>query len=323
MTRNSVGDGLQLTRELQAALESRVDSVHLRQRLGIEQEHHSKVLGQGRNLLHIENWYSIHGLIRGLLRTAMMYGRGQRNAVKLQTVKNTITLPGLPEQMDGLTLLQLSDLHLDMHEGLAPALAAHLTTIDYDLCVMTGDFRARTYGDCAGALEYLAAVVTQIQQPIYAVLGNHDSIAMVPEMESMGIQVLLNEAVAIERKGERVWLAGVDDAHYYRADNMQRAAQEIVPEEPAILLSHTPEIYRQAAHSGFDVMLSGHTHGGQICLPGGIPLMCNMRAPRRICRGAWEYSGMHGYTSRGSGVSVVDVRYNCAPEVTLHRLCCG
>ena len=87
-----------------------------------------------------------------------------------------------------------------------------------------------------------------------------------------------------------------------------------------MLLSHTPELYRQAAHAGFDLMLCGHTHGGQICLPGGVPVLTNADCPRRYCAGRWRHHRMHGYTSRGTGVSMVDVRLNCPPEVTLHRL---
>ena len=88
----------------------------------------------------------------------------------------------------------------------------------------------------------------------------------------------------------------------------------------SILLAHSPEIFRHAAYAGFDLMLSGHTHAGQICLPGGRPLMCNARCPRYVCAGAWRFEQLQGYTSAGSGVSVVDVRFNCPPEVTLHVL---
>ena len=103
-------------------------------------------------------------------------------------------------------------------------------------------------------------------------------------------------------------------------DNFEKAAQNIPPEALAILLSHSPEPYRLAAHTGFDLMLSGHTHGGQICLPGGVALMTNADCPRRFCRGAWRYHHMQGYTSLGSGSSVVGVRFNCPPEITLHHL---
>jgi hypothetical protein len=169
-------------------------------------------------------------------------------------------------------------------------------------------------------MEGLARVCAAIPVPIYAVLGNHDTIRMVPAIEAMGIRLLLNDADAIVRGEQRIYLAGIDDAHYYRADNIQRAAEAIPPNEVSILLSHTPEVYRQAAHAGFQVLLSGHTHGGQICLPGGIPVMLDAVLPRRMGAGAWRYGGMVGYTSVGVGTSIVPVRLNCLPEITLHHL---
>jgi predicted MPP superfamily phosphohydrolase len=92
--------------------------------------------------------------------------------------------------------------------------------------------------------------------------------------------------------------------------------------EFSILLSHTPEIYRQAAHAGFKLLLSGHTHGGQICLPGAIPLTLDSVLPRRMGAGAWKYHDMVGYTSVGVGSCIVPVRLNCPPEITLHCLRC-
>ncbi len=114
---------------------------------------------------------------------------------------------------------------------------------------------------------------------------------------------------------KRIYLAGIDDAHYYRVDNIEKAASEIPNDGFSILLSHTPEIYRQAAHAGFDLLLSGHTHGGQICLPGSIPITLDS-----YCRGTWarglEIHDMMGYTSVGVGSSIVPVRINCPPEIT-------
>ena len=116
-------------------------------------------------------------------------------------------------------------------------------------------------------------------------LGNHDTILMVPALEAMGITMLLNESEIIERAGERIHLAGIDDAHYYRMDNLDKAAADIPPGAFSILISHTPEIYRQAAHADFDVLLSGHTHGGQICLPGRIPITLDSVLPRSMGSG--------------------------------------
>jgi predicted MPP superfamily phosphohydrolase len=88
------------------------------------------------------------------------------------------------------------------------------------------------------------------------------------------------------------------------------------------LLSHTPEIYRQAAHADFKLLLSGHTHGGQVCLPGSIPITLDAVLPRHMGSGPWKYHNMSGYTSVGVGSSIVAVRFNCPPEITLHHLKC-
>lgn len=305
---------------IQALLEERVNPVHLKMRKEIEREKESRVFGQGLGFFHIENWYSVHALIRATLKMTMLHGRGRNNALKLELTRNEIHLPHLPQSFEGLRILHLSDLHLDVNDQMAGALIARIADLEYDLCVITGDFRAKTYGPYEHALAAMQKVRSVISDPVYAILGNHDSIEMVPGLEGMGIDVLLNESVTIERDGESIHLAGIDDPHYYKAHNLEKAASALDEDRVSILLSHSPETYRHAAHVGFDVFLCGHTHGGQICLPGGFPLMCNAKAPRSVCNGSWRYGEMHGYTSRGSGASVVDVRYNCAPEVTLHVL---
>ncbi len=304
-------------------LEKRIGRVHLQQRLGIEADHATQIFGRGRTIFHIENWYSIHALIRLALRCLGLYGRGVRNATTIQIRHNPVLIPRLPAAFDGLTLLHLSDLHLDMAAGYPAALIERLQQVKYDLCVITGDFRARTFGDDQAAVAALAQVRTHLHGLVYAVLGNHDSIRMVPKIEALGITVLLNEAVALECNGAVLYLAGIDDPHYYQVDNFEKAAQSIPADAAAILLSHSPETYQRAAHAGFDFMLSGHTHGGQICLPGGIALMTNADCPRRFCKGAWRHHAMQGYTSVGSGASVVGVRFNCLPEITLHHLRTG
>ena len=301
-------------------LEKRIGRVHLRQRLGIEADHATQVFGRGRTFFHIENWYSIHALIRLTLRGLGLYRRGLRNATAIQIRHNTVIIPRLPAAFDGFTLLHLSDLHLDANPAYPTALIERLRQVEYDLCVITGDFRAKTHGPHDAAITALAQVRPHLRSPIYAILGNHDSIRMVPGIEALGITLLLNESVRVERGGATIHLAGIDDPHYFQVDNFDKAAADIPSEATAILLSHSPETYRHAAHAGFDLLLGGHTHGGQICLPGGIALLTNAACPRRFCKGAWQYHAMQGYTSVGSGASVVGVRYNCPPEITLHHL---
>jgi predicted MPP superfamily phosphohydrolase len=135
--------------------------------------------------------------------------------------------------------------------------------------------------------------------------------------------MLLNECVLIPKGDQALYLAGVDDAHFYRVDNIEKAAATVPDSAFSILLSHTPEIYRQAAHAGFDLLLAGHTHGGQICLPGAVPITLDSVLPRRMGAGAWTYHNMQGYTSVGAGCSIVPVRLNCPPEITIHHLLCG
>lgn len=301
-------------------LVARLGRVHLRQRLGLESEYEGQVFHRGTHFFHLENWTTGHALLRAGLLLVGMLGRGRRNALDLRVVHNEVVLDPLPAPFDGYRILHLSDLHLDMSDGSLPALLACVRGLDYDLCVLTGDYRYRTYGACDMALTAMARLRPHLKQPVYAVLGNHDSICMVPALEDLGIHVLLNESVALRRRRAVIYLAGIDDAHYFRVDNMHQAAHDIPQDAVSILLSHTPEPYRNAAHAGFKLMLCGHTHGGQICLPGGIPIMTDADCPRRFARGAWRYGRMAGYTSVGTGCSIVEVRINCPPEVTLHRL---
>lgn len=298
------------------ALARRVDPVHLRQRLGIEGE--APVFGPGRTWFHPEHSPLAHDLLLGALRLAGIYRWGQRNAWKIRVNRNTVFLPGLPRPLDGLRLLHLTDLHLDSHPGFPEVLAAAVAPLDYELCVLTGDYRYRTSGPADAALAGMGTLLQAIHRPVYAVLGNHDSVRMVPALEQLGARVLLNES---EQAGPGLHLVGVDDPHYFRADNLEKACAGLPEDAASVLLCHSPELYRQAAHSGVGLMLCGHTHGGQICLPGGWPLFTNADCPKPLARGgAWRHGDLQGYTSVGAGSSVLDVRFNCPPEVVVHTL---
>ena len=306
------------------ALTARIGRSHLRQRLGLEGDHEVFVLNRpGAHFFYPENWYSVHGFIRHSLRLSGLYERAQRNARALRLRHNRLVLPGLPDAFRGFRILHLSDLHLDMDPRNADAIRVGVQGLDYDLCVLTGDYRVKTFGPFAEVLRAMAALRRNLKAPIYAIPGNHDTLRLVPGLEAMGIRVLLNETVRIERDGQALYLAGIDDAHYYRVHNIDKAAAGIPEGAVSILLSHTPEIYRHAAHSGFDLLLCGHTHGGQICLPGGFPLIWDARCPRRLAAGPWRHGNLIGYTSVGAGTSVVNARLNCPPEIALHELQSG
>lgn len=307
---------------LEYRLSLRLGPVHARQRLGIEREYEAQVFGQGSSF-HLENLTAAPGLISFCLKLAGLFRRGQANSRRLDTVHHRFCLPNLPAAFEGFRILHLTDLHVDMDEANLQAVISKIKPLDYDLCVLTGDYRKLTWGPVEAALDGMSRLRDAIRGDAYAVLGNHDSIRMVPGLEDMGYGLLMNEMLPIERAGEKLYLAGVDDAHYYKVHNLHRAGDDIPIDGISILLSHTPEIWREAAHAGYDLFLCGHTHGGQICLPGGIPVTLDSDCPRHLGRGHWRANGMQGYTSPGSGTSVVNVRLNCPPEVTIHTLTRG
>jgi uncharacterized protein len=307
--------------ELLFHLEQRLGRLHARQRLGIEADHEAQVFGQGLNFVHFENWYSAHAVIRTVLKLSGLYWRGRRNAERVVLRNNDLRCPKLPAAFDGFTILHISDTHVDMNQRAMLRVGELVDGLQYDACVLTGDFRGKTFGNYEPALKGMARLMDHLKQPVFGVLGNHDTIQMLPGLEAMGIRMLQNECELIRRGEHVLYIAGVDDAHYFRMDNIEKAAEPIAEGAFAILLSHTPEIYRQAAHAGFDILLSGHTHGGQICLPGSIPITLESKLPRSMGSGSWRYGNMAGYTSVGAGSSLVAVRFNCPPEITLHRLC--
>jgi uncharacterized protein len=306
--------------ELLRKLEQRLGPLHARQRLEIERDHEAQVFGQGLTFFHLENWYSAPAIIRTILKLTGLYWRARRNAENIVVRRNDLTFAELPPAFDGFTILHISDLHADMNEVAMGNLIQLVGGMQYDLCVLTGDYRGKTFGPFEPALEGVAKVRAQLKEPIFGVLGNHDTIQMVPTMEAIGISILLNECEMIARGDQYIYVAGIDDAHFYRVDNIEKAALHIPETAFSILLSHTPEVYRQAAHANFNLMLSGHTHGGQLCLPGSIPIKLEAVLPRRMGAGTWRYRNMTGYTSVGAGSSVLPVRLNCPPEITLHCL---
>lgn len=301
-------------------LENRLGAKDAQARLKFEADHEAQIFGQGLTFFHLENWYSARSIIRKALKATGLYWRARRNADCVVVKRNDLTFQNLPLAFHEFTILHISDLHVDLSEGAMRNLLQIVGTLRFDVCVLTGDYRGQTYGSFETALEGVEKLRAKIKKPTYAVLGNHDSVQMVPRLEAMDIRVLLNECETLTRGDQRIHLAGIDDAHFYRADDIGRAVSNLPEGDFAILLSHTPEVYRQAAEAGFALMLSGHTHGGQLCLPGSIPIKLEAVLPRRMGAGAWKYRGMSGYTSVGVGTSILPVRLNCPAEVTLHVL---
>ena len=308
------------TRAALQGLIERIGAEHVEQRLKTEVEHEAQLFGQGLIKFNLENVYVAPWILEKALKLTGLYGRGRRNADQIVVRRHDVAFANLPPAFDNFTILHISDLHADISIGAMRHLPGMVEGLQYDICVMTGDYRGRTYGPFEKSLEIVHELQARLKGPTYGVLGNHDSIGMAPAMEAMGIRLLFNECEAIVRGGQRIFLAGVDDPHFYRADDIGKAASQLPSDGFSILLAHTPEVYDRAMNAGFDLTLCGHTHGGQLCLPGGRAIKLQANVPRFIGAGPWRHGAMVGYTSVGVGTSLVPVRLNCPPEITLHTL---
>jgi predicted MPP superfamily phosphohydrolase len=176
----------------------------------------------------------------------------------------------------------------------------------------------------ANSAEPCARMLRELKPPMgmFAVLGNHDVNSdhrwITEIIEANGIPVLRNRSVPIEKGIARFWLAGVDDVLEGKPD-LDLTLRSVPPEETVILLAHEPDFADQAARHPVDLQLSGHSHGGQIWLPGiGAPWLPPLG--REYPRGLRKVGGLTLYTNIGLGTIRLPVRLNCPPEITMLRL---
>jgi uncharacterized protein len=306
------------------ALRQRMGDEYFGKRLRAQVDRVTQLTGRGVGSFHYENVPWLMKVVGLALRLSGLAERGRRNALQFTVRENVVQFPNLPDLFDGLRILQLSDLHLDGFPGLGARIAHAIANVSFDLCVLTGDFRYFDTGRYQHIAEELTALMPALKcrLGIYGILGNHDFIEMAPLIETAGVQLLLNEAVVFDEKGEQLWLIGLDDAHLYGLHDFDKALQRVPPGSARILLVHSPELIPQAAERGMGLYLTGHTHAGQLCLPGGHPVLLNARCERRFTAGRWQHNGMIGYTSAGVGSSGVFARFFCPPEIAVHILRC-
>jgi uncharacterized protein len=248
-----------------------------------------------------------------------------------------VALARLPAAFDGFTIAQLSDFHYDEHFSAGPLRAAIeiVNQLHPDLVVLTGDFvtvpifhhRFHTAKRAASAAEPCASLLAQLQPrfQVVSVLGNHDvdsdARRITQTLDSHGLAVLRNRSIPIEQGGSRIWLCGLDSVWEGRPD-MDLALHEVPREELVVLLVHEPDFADRAAHYPVDLQLSGHSHGGQIWLPGiGAPWLPLFA--RKYPRGLYRVGPLTLYTNMGLGTIRLPIRLNCPPEVTLFTLRSG
>jgi len=303
--------------------ENRFNRNYIDARLQKEQRKQSGLVKQESR--PFKSQLSVRRLAPKLLRVSGLATFGRKQANKVRKVEHTLSLNKLPKAFNGYRLLQISDLHFNNSAELSASIFSAIAEAEYDFCVLTGDYRYRSFGPIDDALEGLQQLRSAVHTDIAAILGNHDSLYMVPSMESMGITVLLNESMHLTKGKDSIALVGVDDPSYYRTHDLNKALAHDNAGDTlcTVLLAHAPNIIQEAIEKGVSGYLCGHTHGGQICLPGGYPMFQNVRCSQESFAGAWQIDGLSGYTSVGAGVSVVEARFFCPPEITVHTLAPG
>lgn len=297
-------------RQIWAARRFRMEVEHVRQ---------GRHGGESGRALDLEG-LALIGL-KWVLKALGLYRRGARNARDIRIREQEVLFADLPPVFDGFTILHISDLHMDRMPGLIERALEVWNGRDVDLCVLTGDYRDRwrfpTESVMAGVRKLIGGI--RSREGFVAVLGNHDHCEMVAPMESMGIRVLINETLRIRRGGESLRIVGADDVHAYRTEEAP-AAFDDVNCDFCIGLVHSAELYDVAGRKGVNLYLCGHTHGGQVCLPGGHALTRSLRRGREFYKGTWHYRGMVGVTNHGVGTSGLPVRFNTRGELLVLRL---
>jgi uncharacterized protein len=253
----------------------------------------------------------------------------------IEVVHREIAINGLAPAFDGMTVAQLSDIHLD--EFTEPFLLRdaidQINRSHPDLVLLTGDFvsaqvlsRKLTI-DAAWQCGKLLSTIECAER--YAIFGNHDVWAgeqhVGDALRSHGITMLRNSCLPVERGGKRMWLAGLDDPLDGRPDPDQAIPPSIrnIAGEPVILMCHTPDyvdrLRLHPAGQAVSFVLSGHTHGGQIRLP----LIGALHLPpggQRYVEGLFQFGKMQLYVNRGIGTVGVPFRFDCRPEITIFTL---
>ena len=247
-----------------------------------------------------------------------------------------VELTRLPAAFDGFTIVQLSDFHYDVFSAVPMRAAIEIVNrLHPDLIVLTGDFvtvpplhrRFHTAKRAARASEPCAALLSELRSRlgIVAVLGNHDVDANAPmiihTLDSHGIPVLRNRSMPIEKDRSRIWLCGLDSVWEGDPD-MDLALRGVPSDELVVLLVHEPDFADEAAYYPVDLQLSGHSHGGQIWIPGiGAPWLPMLA--HKYPRSLYRIGPLTLYTNMGLGTIRLPIRLNCPPEITLFTLRSG
>ena len=250
---------------------------------------------------------------------------------ELDIVERPIAINNLPTSFHGYRIVQLSDIHLDEYTEpfFLERIVRKVNALAPDLVLLTGDFITHgslTFIAGSHALHRCAEILATLTAPLrYAILGNHDvsfsGPMVIQALTTHGTPVLINQYLPIERNGDRLWLCGVDDPGTSRP-NLDLAIPA-KPDGPVILMAHEPDyvetVLQHPRGALVDLMLAGHTHGGQIRLPiGGALILPPMG--QKFVEGHFRLDHLQLYVNRGVGTVGLPFRLNCPPELTIFTL---
>ena len=244
---------------------------------------------------------------------------------KLEFREVDIRVPNLPKDLEGLRIVQVSDLHLShlVSEKLVAQAVDMANGAAADLAVLTGDFISVAGDPLDACLRQMARL--RASNGIYACLGNHEEYAKATEYcteagARFGIQFLRQQAFSLPFGSARLNIAGVD-YQSKRHPYLVGAETLVKPEAFNLLLSHNPDVFPVAAGKGFDLTLSGHTHGGQVNIELLHTDLNIVRFMTPYVYGSYQHAGKSIYVTRGVGTIGLPARLGAPPEVALIRLC--
>jgi len=235
----------------------------------------------------------------------------------------TIPCRDLPKELDGLTIALVSDLHVgrQVSREQARLRLAPLKSVEADIVVFAGDMASAGQGSLQEAARLLGEAAPRCER--VAVLGNHDRWTdeelAVSELSGQGFTVLSNSAFRMAIGGGELWIAGVNDL-YSRAARPREAFEGVPDDGFVILLSHSPDILDDPFAERADLILAGHTHGGQVVPPMVGPLACSSRFGPRYAAGLHRVGESMLFVTRGVGEVVVPFRLACEPEIAVLEL---
>lgn len=246
------------------------------------------------------------------------------NNIKIE--KQVISLKNLPQTFNKTKIVFLSDIHSLWFGFRERKVLEIIKKLKPDFVFITGDFidplRRITDRRLRKIRIFWEELGKEYKNQIFGVMGNHDNRAVERYLKESGIIILNNEnrkLIINSNAGENINLIGVEDPYTGR-DNLLMAMKGTEDNIPKLLLAHSPRIIKKAVKQKIDLVLAGHTHGGQIVLPFFGPLFVTSRMEGRYASGLFKIDSTYMYVTRGIGTTILPFRFNCPPEITLIEL---